>query len=276
MTGNRAVVVNIDPRKLRAIVEVGARRASAFLTLSLQNLDSVPVQDFEITSGMSYRFWPDNLTDDIIASAKDEYRKWITSACFRDLEQHYSRFLDEVGTIAEIALVHGRTVQAGTAFGTQYRNNPNIAAKQQMLSDSLGSESHFAELNSISLARNCLAHNLGIVRPRDCNNPERTELCVQWLAFDFLAERGGAQITIDQLPFDTSELPGEGESQLSIILRQKQVTFTVNQRIVLTEAQISQICFFYTIVAGKVLAGLIALLTRLGIIPTNPATDPPT
>ncbi|MEQ9434714.1 hypothetical protein [Hyphomonas sp.] len=252
--------VDFDPSKTRAIVTTGIRRATAFLSLALHDLDSRNDVRFIVEAPMKYVFWPDEIPDETLAQVRSEFRAWAIGSCFRELEQFYGRFLDDVGKIIELAEAHGKAVKVGTNFGKKYRDNTNSASKQKTICEIIGSDDHFYELNSISLARNCMTHNLGHVRqPRDCNTDAQDALVLKWFAMDLVMTRGGEDRVLDG-PMNVSDLPGEGAAAVVIKAVTREVRFEPGQRVDLSGQQLSEICFFFAALADKTMSGLMGYL----------------
>lgn len=143
-------------------------------------------------------------------------------------------------------------------FHAKFARITNVASKQRQVAEKLGTADHYEELNSLSLARNTLAHNAGVVRsPVDCNNAARDALEVKWLAFDMLAIRGGEERVVNNLPFDTNELPGDGDTRLAVRFTQRVLPFPAATRVSLSLSQLAELCLFYNIMADKTLEGLL-------------------
>ena len=144
-------------------------------------------------------------------------------------------------------------------------------SKQREVADKLKNADHFGELNSLSLARNALTHNAGVVRsPFDCNNDARDALIIQWLAFDMLVTRNGEERVVDHAPFDTHTLPGDGPVQIGLRFTPRELVVPAGHQIKLTHPQVAELCMFYRILCDKAIDAYRAFLSEKGILRPEP------
>jgi hypothetical protein len=268
-TFSQTINVNVD--EMKEIVSVGIRRASAFLRFGLDDLEARDGGDFSLNAGVVYQFWPKDVSAEDRGNAREEFRSWLIGSCLRELNLYYGLFLDKLWWAIEASELHGTTVPPGFMFDDRIAANSNVAAKQKRVSEKLGTEDHFEELNSLSLARNALAHNAGVVRSRDCNRKAPDALEVKWLGFDMIACRGGEERIIAGLPLDTNDLPGEGEIQIATRFGQRMLPFAAGTKIGLSLSQIAELCFFYRIMADKTIEGLLSTYRSKGLIAPLPS-----
>lgn len=255
---------------MREIVAVSTRRASAFLRFGLDDLEARDGGDFNLTAGVQYRFWPEVVSVQDRDNAREEYRSWLVGSCLRELDLFYGLFLDEAWRAIEVGERHGTIVPPDFMLDAKFARSTNVASKQQRVAEKLGADDHYEELNSLSLARSTLAHNAGVVRsPVDCNNAPRDTLEIKWLAFDMLAIRGGEEHVVDKLPLDTSELPGEGETQIAVRFIQRVLPFRAATRVSLSLSQLAELCLFYNIMADKTITGLLQYYRSKGLVASS-------
>jgi hypothetical protein len=241
MTSNPVQAIKIEPAALMELVTVAAKRVSAFLRLGLDELDARGNADFNLSANLNYQFWPREITQEQRTHTREEFRAWLTGSCLRELDLFYGVFLDRMWHVLEVLDLHGVTVGPDHKFDLKFAADPNAARKQQRVAQKLGIADHFAELNSLSLARNALSHHAGIVRPRDCNNTQRTVLEITWRAMDLVASRNGIEVVVESMPFDTHTLPGEGPTLFSIHFKPRTVAVPVGSKIALTHAQLARL-----------------------------------
>ncbi len=259
--------INVNVDEIRNIVSVSIRRTSAFLRFGLDELNTRDGGNFNLAAGVNYQFWPEVITTDERNDARDAYRSWLVGCGLRELDQYYSIFLDKVWWAIEVGEKHGTALPAGFKFDAKFAELTNVAEKQKRVTKKLGSHNFSEELKSLSKARNCLAHNTGMVRsPNDCNNAALDTLEIKWLAFDMLAIRGGKERIIDKLPFDTNELPGEGDTKVAVRFGQRVLAFPAGTRVNLTLSQIAEFCVFYNNMAEKTIEGLLNFFLSKGLI----------
>ena len=263
--------INIDIDAMRAVVELAIRRTSAFMRFGLDDLDERDGGDFNLTASLVYSFWPSEITTEIRASAREEYRAWIVGSCLRELDLFYGLFLDKLWFAIEVGKLHGSTVRSDLTFDNKFARKTNVAAKQREVADKLKNADHFGELNSLSLARNALTHNAGVVRsPFDCNNDARDALIIQWLAFDMLVTRNGEERVVDHTPFDTHTLPGDGPVQIGLRFTPRELVVPAGHQIKLTHPQVAELCMFYRILCDKAIDAYRAFLSEKGILRPEP------
>jgi hypothetical protein len=267
MTMHQAQTIRIEPVALLRLIDAAARRVSAFLRLGLDDLDARGNGDFHLSAIVNYQFWPAEITQNQRAEARDEYRAWLTGSCLRELDLFYGVFLDRTWHVIEVIGLHGSPIPAGHTFDEKFAGDPNVARKQERVAQRLGTADCFAELNSLSLARNALAHHAGVVRPRDCNNAERSILEIAWRAMDLVASRNGIEVVVAGMPFDTHTLPGDGPTMFSMQFKPRTVCVPVGGRIALAHSHVAELCAFYRALACDVLEGLKKYCEARGIVP---------
>ncbi len=256
---------------MREVVNLAIRRASAFVRFGLDKLDERDGGDFNLTASLVYKFWPDEIASEPRDAAREEYRAWLIGSCLRELDLFYGVFLERIWFAIEVGELHGSSVRADHTFDPKFARKTNTAAKQRAVSVKLGIADHFSELNSLSLARNALAHHAGVVRsPFDCNNDARDALVIQWLAFDMLASRDGEERVIDHTPFDTHTLPGDGTIQIALRFTPRQLVVPAGHQIKLSHSQIAELCMFYRILCDEAIDGYRTFLAEKGILPSKP------
>lgn len=259
--------VTINFSEMSGVVDLAIRRVSAFYRFGLDELDLRDGGDFQIASKMVYSFWPQQITDEHREEAKREYKAWLVGNCLRELDQFYKLFQDKVWRALELSQLHEETVKVNHALDGSFAKKTNVAAKQEMIAQKLSIESFVEELNSLSLARNCLTHNAGLVRaPNDCNDENRTVLTVKWLGFDVSVTRGGATIKAETMPIDLRALPGEGEAEFVIHYSPRQLSFDAQQKISIPKDVVAELCMFYKVLCDKVMVGLRDEFIKKGII----------
>lgn len=263
--------IKIDVDAMREVVSIAIRRVSAFVRFGLDNVDERDGGDFNLTASLVYRFWPEVIPDLDRVAAREEYRAWLVGSCLRELDLFYGLFLDKIWFTIEVGKLHGTKVRSDHVFDQAFARKTNIAVKQKIVAKQLGITDYFDELNSLSLARNALAHHAGVVRsPVDCNNVSRNELNIKWLAFDMVASRNGEEVVVAQMPLDTSILPGSGEVDISLRFAPRVLDVPAGHHIMLSNSQIAELCMFYKIICDKTIDGCISFLRDKGIYVRSP------
>ncbi len=261
--------IRLDPQELLNIIGVGLRRASAFVRLGLDGLESRGNGDFNLSAGMQYQFWNDRISDEERENTKNVYRAWLVGSCLREIDMFYGMFLDSIWECLQLVDLHGRVIEKDLDFDRRFPGR-GVAERQVLVADRLGAVSHYESLNSLNLARNSLTHNAGIVRaPRDCNGSTREVLRISWLALEPVAMRGGATAAIEKYPFDGSELPGKGGFGFGIRPAERAVTVAAGAPIELTREQLAELCLFHHILASQLVQAFGRHLESRGIAPSG-------
>ncbi len=262
----RILRLKIEIPSIKRVMDVGVLRASSFYRLGLDQLDSRDGGNFELSSSVGYRFWPDEIDNAKREEVKEEYRHWLVGSCLRELESFFSLFLDRIWVGVQSGEMHGSKIDGTLEYDQKFARNTNTADKQKRVSEKTGCPDYKSELSSLSLARNALTHYAGIVRsPYDCNNDERTSLIVQWKAFEMLASRGGEERVVERAPFDTWLLPGEGEIEIGLRYIERSLSVNAGEKIEFSGENLAEICMFYKLIADENLKFLTKFLKNCGL-----------
>jgi hypothetical protein len=270
--------LNIDFADIKSVVEVAVRRATAFLSLGLEDLEMRGCGDLSVGTSIKYHYFPENVDLKNRNIIRKEYQNWLIGSCLKELDQFYGIFLDKLWFALEACALHGTEVPAGYQFDQKFSRDTNVAKKQKRIANRLNIHGYYDEFNSLSHVRNALSHNAGMVRsPIDCNNEERDRLDIKWIGFDLIAIRGGEERAIEGVPFDTNEMPGEGETAINIRWTSRTSSVSANSPIELSMHQLTELCSFYTVMAEKLIQGVSEHFVENGIVsppPLHPQLDP--
>lgn len=265
-----AVQIHIDMNALMEVMRVGARRASGFMALGTNASDSATAKSFALNSSMTYRFLPDPIPDALLGDLKKEFAQWIIRNGLRELEQHFARFLDGLYEV----LLHGdrHEVTDPPDMSTRLRRNQwdtNLAGKLDRIRAEYGiacdAREHFA---SLAIARNVLAHNLGVVDARHCAGAD--ELALTWWGQDLVVR--------DQV-YSGAEWPeifmNAGETA-HLRRGDRRRAFRIGSELVLSAHDLSEICWMFIVQAEELQQAVTASLLAKGIPKaTRPAMPNP-
>lgn len=245
---------------------VGIRRAAAFLKLaSLIERDRVPV-DFSLGGAVEFALWPRPMPDQLRNQVYDEFTAWIVGACLREIESHFSIFLDRLWRVVELANLHGQTIHSSTVikFDRKFPNNTNSGQKADELAKLVGATIHSDALASLSLARNALTHGIGRVRERDTNHENRV-LEVRWRALDFGILDGDEERLFREKPIDMYTVKSEEGAKLFVRMTDRSIRFLVGDQVKLSSHDLAEICRFYWDQAQMLHDGLVTFLKAKGL-----------
>ncbi|EDT42043.1 hypothetical protein BamMEX5DRAFT_2204 [Burkholderia ambifaria MEX-5] len=208
-----------------------------------------------LTLGNNVRrqFLPDPYPDAHIPELRDSWRTWIVGNALRELDQFLSLYLDEAYDMVQQA----KLVSGENPADHQWKRidrQTNVADKHKLVVEQTkrGTQVHLDDhqcLVSLSNARNCLAHDLGIVtRKRAIDG----ELRVRWLAVRMLIEQGDRVIDMDVAQFPI-ELDPDGPA--GVVIGKVEIAekiFPMAGQIQFTPNELLEICFFYQLVIDRV------------------------
>lgn len=265
----KRVEIKLDLDQLARIMDVGIRRASAFLKLGIQIADIDMPEDMSLTGGVSFNFWPKELSKEVKENIREEFRAWLIGSCLRELDQHLAIFLDRAWRIIELSELHGRRMQSSELieFDKDFVDDTNTFRKFKALSDKI--EIDLAEdcHNSLSLARNSLTHGLGRVRRRDCNRDKSLE--VLWIAPQAVIRDGDKEFVIRDEVFDTHKVESPSGAVVSIHFVKHGKTIKLGDNIDFSPHELAELCFFYKQQADVARAAVSDYLKAKGIAPAS-------
>jgi hypothetical protein len=102
--------LEINFGKLKEMSALGVRRAAAFLGIGLNSTNTLEGLSLALTDQSMWRFFSEPEPEATIKEAVSEFRIWITGNALRELDAHFSLFLDEVWFTLEFAKLHGTKV----------------------------------------------------------------------------------------------------------------------------------------------------------------------
>jgi hypothetical protein len=245
--------LRFDLKSMRERACVGVRRAAAFLGLSERFMDNELPRSLTLGRNIKRQFLPDPYPDEDIPELRENWRAWIIGNALRELDQFLSLYLDEAYDIVQQAKI----VSGENSPDHQWKRidrQTNVADKHKFVLEQAKREAQVhaddqACLVSLSHARNCLSHDLGIVTPkRACYG----ELHVRWLAIRTLIEQGENVIDIDAVEFPFQLDPNGPDGVVVAKIEFAEKKFAVGDHIRFTPDELLGICLFYQMVIDRV------------------------
>ncbi len=268
----RAAHINVDFNALREVAYLGVRRAAAFLSIGLATTeDYVPIS-FAIEKHSSWRFLREPVPESLAKDAVKEFRSWLIGNALRELDLHFSLFLDQISWYVRLSKLHGKRVRTTHIIKT-ISGETNAAKKYDTVMRELGElEPDTSMLRSLSNARNCLAHSNGVVGPRHANADGSLE--IRWLGLQARLTEGEKQTILPPV-FEPIYVPGGGTIELVVTERERY--FSIGEKIDLTPYDLHEICFYYLQLTDQVTTKFAADLASRGIgaAEASSATVPP-
>lgn len=274
-TDIRKAHLNFDIGQVNANGIKGVNRAAAFLGMGLFPTRQAPPKSVSIEGGINWRFLPDPLPDPLANQIASEYKVWLIGNALRELDLHFSLYLDEVWRVAQWGSLHGKQVKSDHRI-EEIDGDTNAAKKLARILEVFGDKKPDTEqLWSLSNARNCLSHNAGIVSERYAKPEGKLKLA--WMAFDVELIQGDNVVTVtrENLPLHVPDTTSKAEIRATF--RAHERLFEIGQRIDLNEHELTEICGFYHLTVTQTSKKLQDYLVSLGIVvvpkenPTHPS-----
>lgn len=231
-------------------------RAAAFLGLAERFLEGELPRSLSVDGNIQIRLLPDPISDELAAELVPEFRHWIISNALRELDQFLSLMLDECWDIIEACrIVVGE--QPTNYVWQRIDMQTNVAIKHRRVLEATGKYAgpHIednAYLETLSNARNCISHNLGVVDARRAPNGSLT---IRWLRFRTKIVQGENVYFMDevQLPF---QLPGdeEGSVQLEVAVAERQ--YQLADRVTISPHELLQIALLYQMIIDRLVMAM--------------------
>jgi hypothetical protein len=255
----------IDFAKLREIARKGVSRAAAFLSVGLSVTENYVPASLALEKDSMWRFFPEPVPEQIGKEAVREFRFWLVGNALRELDLHFSLFLDSTWAMLAWSKLH-RTRVSSAYTVKQISGETNAAKKFSMLMRELGdAKPDTSMLWSLSNARNCLTHNVGVVIPRYANSDQT--LLIRWIGFEARLQQGEQYIVMPPV-MDMLQAPDpskEADVVLAVVEREKR--FAAGEKIELTPGELHEICFYYLRLTDQVMERFSADLAARGIGP---------
>jgi hypothetical protein len=242
----------IDFNQLDQVMQMGVRRASAFMKLGLRTAEDESISDISLPSAgpFTWHFFPVPTPPEIVRQMKFDFGHWIIGCALKELDQHCSVFCDQVVKALTLARFHGSqlTSEARKRVAS-FESETNVAKKLSIISSEFGVSSEGSKyMAGFSVARNALTHNLGRVGERHLRNGE---LKIAWRAVDLLFNGSVA----DESDFN---VPRPTETDVSIKFVKRTKIFHLNEFVEFSQMELSEICWNYSSMSKEIVRGALA------------------
>jgi hypothetical protein len=219
------------------------------------------------------RMLPDPIPDELAAELGPEFRHWIISNALRELDQFLSLMLDECWDMVEAA----RIVAGEQPANYQWQRidmQTNVAAKHRRVLEAAGKYAppHIDDndyLETLCGARNCIAHNLGVVDERRA--PDGS-MRMRWLHFRIQIAQGAQVYVLEdiELPF---QLPGEEEGRVQADVVVVQREFQLGERVTVAPRELLQIALLYQMIIERLAVAIRDRAKEAGVVFPDPPAD---
>jgi hypothetical protein len=262
----KRLALNLDISKVLDLAHLGARRASAFVTIAkTRTSDPTSLTDFSLGNTHKHSFWPSPVPESIAISALDEFDSWIIGSALRELHSFFEVFLNQTWYLARAVNEHGVALPSNYVLEDRsFRDITSVRKKLEKISEVLPVENYWLTcLTSMHFARNCLSHGAGHVRERDCT--DGIELCVTWSGMDVFLLDGDEKVYIGDaitLPYEVKSEDG-AKVMAEVVKRERR--FEIGQKVTFQNAELAEICTFYTGIAALIIQNLIGFFKAKGV-----------
>lgn len=263
----------IDLDTLKEMSALGVRRAAAFLGVGLNSTADTGNVSLALVDHSMWRFFPDPEPEQAVAEAVSEFRIWVIGNALRELDAFFSRFLDSAWYNIEFAKLHGTKVPSThTIKGIE--SDTNVGNKFAKVLDALGKKhDDSGALRSLSLARNSLSHNHGVVAPRHTNVDGALE--VRWLGLETRLQQGEDYVVLGPVIALNGIQAPDPSKDANVVVKvvQRTAIFKVGERILLEPAALHEVCFNYLQLTDVVIRELHEYLKERGIAKPAPVVE---
>jgi hypothetical protein len=257
----RAKEFRIDFLALQRIMHIGVRRAAGFMLLGLSAAENQEVGKAAFdpeNNKFRMRYFPELMSKEAIADVQENFKQWVIESGLRELDQHCSIYCDRIYEILVLLEYNNKRIpQIAVDRIRFFQNRTSVGGKLQALGVEFGIVAKYGDhISSMTLARNCLTHNMGRVSHRNANSKEG--LMLSWLVMNTFV--GEVMLTDDMLPYHV-----EKDEVMSI-------RFDVNRRLVkfgeainLQAHELLEICWNYESQTDQIAKDVEQLVKERGI-----------
>ncbi len=130
-----------------------------------------------------------------------------------------------------------------------------------LLSDFAIAADYGADVMSVRRARNCLTYRLGTVGPEDIERDGH--LTVRWHILELYGVNGDGSEFVPSLDAFPDQFPES--SSVSVRHAPRERRFALGERLVLSPAELKQVCYMFRLAIDQVRSSFIAYAGRMGV-----------
>jgi len=259
-----SIGISVDIDEILDVALRGVRRASMFMGLGVNAANNEHVREYQLTGISQIQLLPQDIPEDQLAMAKDEFRLWVEANGFRELIETFHVFLDAIN-LACLKFQLGKGSKSVENLKADHAafSKQGFPNKLNILRQKYGIEAkHTDYLLSLNGARNVLTHRLSIVRTKDAN--AEGVMTVSWLGADILIEESNGTLHhIEKIIEQGRSFPEETSVLMRFTVRSRE--FKVGDRLALSSKDLGEVCWFMNREARTLASSLIEHAKRNGI-----------
>lgn len=261
------VQLNFNFKATQERAYVGVRRAAAFLGLSERFIEGEFPRSLTLGRSVKRQLLPDPFPEESIDELRGNWQVWIVGNALRELDQFLSLYLDDLyDLIQQAKIVSGE--HPPDYEWKRIDRLTNVAEKHKLILEKCNrfDNEHLDDqkcLISLSLARNCLSHDLGIVTPKRATNGE---LVICWLSIRTVIEQDGKTFDLDtvELPFQLDSNGSDGTVIISCEIAERR--FALGSHLRLTADELLGVCIFYQMVIDRLISAVQDYACEQGVV----------
>jgi hypothetical protein len=240
---------NIDFKDLQETMDLGVRRASAFMALGLRASNDETVTSLELDANFQIMFMPQNLPIAVVREAQQNFATWVVSNGLRELDQSASIFADRVFEIAALVQFNNRQLERAAILRiNRFKRHTNVAGKLEIIADEFEVDSDLRQhMTGLSKARNALSHNRGFVDGHHTTHDRVLRLT--WIGQEVVA---GDRVFAG--PFEPFQV--EAGEQLQFRTAQRERNIAIGAPVELSAHDLAEICLTYHVLGNQVCKAL--------------------
>ncbi len=224
----------------------GIRRAYVFLGFGWNAANDPDFTKYSLQGVVPIQMVPDDISAETMQDFKSNFGRWIVGCGLRELIETFGVFLDKLFELSMWVKVYKKEIEGADADSLLRQFVfMGIEKKSIVLEENFGFKPRHSDfIASISLARNCLTHRLGIVDENDCK--EENLLRIKWIGLDgFLESESGERKFFDLIMKEPVETFPKGESQFGMIFVERQLEFKEGHVIDIPPKALGEMCYFF-------------------------------
>jgi hypothetical protein len=242
--------INIDFTKLQQNAIRRVTQTALCLGLGINAANIPTFKEYQLSGITFLQFLPSDVDENTLSDYKNLFSRWIVGCGFRGLIESFSVFIDEIHRICLI-LSSSRMGTIETPISEK-----DFKKKERVFGYNFGLEKKLSHLRNefdvgipnpeylttISRARNCLTHRLGIVGIEDCGNDDK--LIVKWGGIEVYAESlDGTIIPLHPMPTNGVRLEVGGKIKMNWMVERTHV-FPQGSVVQFSPAELAEICLY--------------------------------
>jgi hypothetical protein len=229
---------------IRLVGLASQTRATSFARYVAQARVNPAISELRAPFGVSWGFLPDELSAEQLTDLRSEFVLWGFGNCLSELDHGYARFLDDLWDLCQLERPPSSDFSAPRKGPKKAQSS---AEKHKQLLLRCGAYSPDAAtwqacLHSLSVTRNCLIHDGGLVRERSLYG--NSVLTTRWYRLEIGVQHDDGTITPLNETEQRTELVKAGQG-LFAKWSPVEYFFPLGSRLMFNELHIHEVGVFY-------------------------------